>query len=78
MTATEKVSSCAPSRGCRRRWWTSMMSPSIAISGRKYSKKPVPLATTGGPIMRVGSCFEPIRSKSSQMVSGSGAGGRVN
>ena len=73
MTATENVSCCDPSRGCRRRWWTSMMSPRIAMAGRKYSKKPVPLASSGGPITREGSCFGSIRSKFSQIVSGNGA-----
>lgn len=49
-----------------------MMSPRIAISGKKYSKKPVPVMTVGGPSTLAGNSFGGIVSRSSHIVSGSG------
>lgn len=50
-----------------------MISPRIAISGRKYSKKPVPVITVGGPSIRGGRSLDGIVSRASQTVSDSGA-----
>lgn len=50
-----------------------MISPRMAMSGRKYSKKPVPVMMVDGPNTRLGSSSGGIVSKFSQTVSGRGA-----
>lgn len=50
-----------------------MMSPSIAMSGKKYSKNADPEAVVGGPIVRTGISLGGIVSRFSQTASGRGA-----
>jgi hypothetical protein len=45
----------------------------IAISGKKYSKNPVPVMVVGGPITRRGKSFGDAMSRFSQSDSGKGA-----
>lgn len=73
MDATAEESSRCPSRGCCRRWCTSIISPRMAIRGRKYSKKPVPEIVVGGPIVRCSRSDNGTLSKFSQVSSGRGA-----
>jgi hypothetical protein len=52
------------------------MSPSIAMSGKKYSKKADPEAVVGGPMVRTGISLGGMVSRFSQTASGKGAGER--